>query len=70
MELSHEQQVEAVRSFVSESFVDRGMIAEVAVHRDDPRNPHTHILLTTRAITADGFTEKVRTWNDKEALQQ
>lgn len=67
-ELNAEQQKELVESYVKEQFVALGMIADVAIHRDDENNPHAHILLTTREITPDGFGEKNRDWNKKEAL--
>jgi len=48
-ELTHAQRVELVRDFAREQFVDRGMIADIALHapgRDgDDRNHHAHILL-------------------------
>ena len=53
-ELTHAERVELVRGFASEQFVDRGMVADVALHapgRDgDDRNHHAHILLTTREV--------------------
>ena len=58
-ELSHAERVELVRAFAREQFVDRGMVADVALHapgRDgDERNHHAHILLTTRELDAEGF---------------
>ncbi len=72
-ELSHDQRVELVRGFVREAFVERGMVADVALHapgRDgDERNHHAHILLTTREVGAKGFTTKNRDWNKVEALE-
>jgi hypothetical protein len=72
-ELTHAQRVELVRDFAQEQFVDRGMIADIALHapgRDgDDRNHHAHILLTTREVDADGFTTKNRDWNKVEVLE-
>lgn len=72
-ELTHAQRVELVRDFAREQFVDRGMIADIALHapgRDgDDRNHHAHILLTTREVDADGFTTKNRDWNKVEVLE-
>ncbi|OUB35292.1 hypothetical protein BK708_04825, partial [Bacillus thuringiensis serovar yunnanensis] len=42
----------------------------IAIHRDDKENPHAHVMLTTREITADGFGPKNRDWNKKELLEQ
>jgi hypothetical protein len=72
-ELTHAARVELVRDFAQEQFVDRGMIADIALHapgRDgDDRNHHAHILLTTREIGSDGFTTKNRDWNKVEVLE-
>ena len=72
-ELNHAQRVELVRDFCQRQFVDRGMVADIALHapgRDgDDRNHHAHILLTTREIAAEGFTAKNRDWNAVEVLE-
>ena len=72
-ELTHEARVELVREFAQEQFVDRGMVADIALHapgRDgDDRNHHAHILLTTREIGPEGFTTKNRDWNKVEVLE-
>ncbi|UJF36132.1 MobA/MobL family protein [Paenibacillus hexagrammi] len=44
------------------------MVADIAVHRDDPNNPHAHIILTTREIGPEGFGGKARDWNNRELL--
>lgn len=73
-ELSHDQRVDLVRDFCQRQFVDRGMIADIALHapgrEGDERNHHAHILLTTREIGPDGFTTKNRDWNAKELLEE
>ena len=57
----------------STQFVDRGMVADIALHapgrEGDDRNHHAHILLTTREIAAEGFTTKNRDWNAVEVLE-
>lgn len=72
-ELSHEQRIELVRDFCQRQFVDRGMVADIALHapgrEGDDRNHHGHILLTTREIAAEGFTTKNRDWNAVEVLE-
>lgn len=71
-ELSHEQRVELVEGFVREAFVERGMVADIAIHgphrEGDERNHHAHVMLTMRELLGDGFGKKVRDWNDKEQL--
>lgn len=73
-ELTDAQRTSLVRSFVQFAFVDRGMIADVALHapgrEGDERNHHAHIMLTTRSIGADGFEGKDRSWNSKELLEE
>jgi len=50
-ELTLNQNIELVREFVKLNFVDQGMIADVNIHTKKD-NPHAHILLTTREVTA------------------
>ena len=72
-ELTHDARVALVRDFAQAQFVDRGMVADIALHAPgragDDRNHHAHILLTTREIGPDGFTTKNRDWNKVEVLE-
>ncbi|PPA69409.1 MobQ family relaxase [Jeotgalibacillus proteolyticus] len=70
LELSEVQQTDLVKDFVRTEVVRNGMIADIAIHRENPKNPHAHILLTTREISKDGFTVKNRDWNDRALLMQ
>ena len=63
VELTPDQQKDLLKEFVEENMIKRGMIADVAIHRDHPENPHAHIMLTMRDISADGFGKKNRDWN-------
>ena len=58
-ELSQEQNIELIRNYCQTSFVDRGMIADFAVHDDNEGNPHAHVLLTMRSLNEQGA------WNPK-----
>ena len=60
-ELSIEENIQLIRDYCQQQFVDRGMIADIAVHFDDkePPNPHAHILCTIRSMDEQGH------WNDK-----
>ena len=74
-ELNAEQRLALTRAFVAESFVAKGMVADVAIHapprEGNARNHHAHVLLTTREIGPDGFTAvKNRDWNSKEQLHE
>lgn len=62
-ELTTEQQKSLVKDFVQNEFVNKGMIADIAIHRDDANNPHAHIMLTLRTIDENGFGKKNRDWN-------
>ena len=72
-ELGPDERADLVRTFCREQFVERGMVADIALHAPgragDERNHHAHILLTTRRIDTEGFTNKDRDWNKVEALE-
>ena len=53
-ELSRVEQVALLESYVQETFVDKGMIADIAIHDKGDGNPHAHIMLTTRAFKKNG----------------
>lgn len=71
-ELDRGQRLELLRGFIQREFVDRGMIADVAVHegkaRDGYGQPHAHVMLTMREMTGDGFGKKDRSWNAPDLL--
>ena len=48
-----EKQIELVRNYVKENFVDVGMCADIAIHDKNDGNPHCHILLTMRPLNED-----------------
>jgi len=58
-ELDKEKQIELVREYVKENFVDVGMCADIALHDKNDGNPHAHILLTMRPLNED------KTWGAK-----
>ena len=59
VELSREEQIQLVRDFAKENFVDKGMCVDFSIHDKEDGNPHAHIMLTTRPIEKDG------TWGAK-----
>lgn len=65
-ELSNEDKIKLVVEYCQKNFVDKGMIADIAFHDLDGNNPHAHVMLTLKPITADGFGKKERSWNDKK----
>ena len=54
VELSEDEQKELLTKYVQENFVDQGMVADVAIHRDHEENPHAHVMLTNRPFNPDG----------------
>uniref|UniRef100_UPI000A7DBA7D MobQ family relaxase n=1 Tax=Lacticaseibacillus saniviri TaxID=931533 RepID=UPI000A7DBA7D len=54
VELSEDEQKKLLTKYVQENFVDEGMVADVAIHRDHPDNPHAHVMLTNRPFNPDG----------------
>lgn len=66
--LSKNEQLALLRGFVKREFVSKGMVADIGIHRDNPHNHHAHILLTARDLTADGFGQKSRSWNETQQL--
>ena len=63
-ELSMEENIALARRFVQEHFVNKGMIADLAVHEPDKENgisnPHFHVLTTMRPLNPDG------SWGNKQ----
>lgn len=54
IELSHDEQKALITQYVQETFVDKGMVADIAIHRDHEDNPHAHVMLTNRPFNPDG----------------
>ncbi|WP_212768995.1 MobQ family relaxase [Pectobacterium versatile] len=65
-EISNEDKIKLVAEYCQKNFVDKGMIADIAFHDLNGKNPHAHVMLTLKPITADGFGKKDRSWNDKK----
>lgn len=54
IELSDDEQRELLTKYVQQNFVESGMVADVAIHRDHKGNPHAHVMLTNRPFNPDG----------------
>jgi hypothetical protein len=68
-ELDDRQRTDLVRQFAA-GLLDRyGVAVDMSIHRPDPkgdnRNHHAHLMMTTRRLTAEGFTEKTRELDDQ-----
>src|SRR3546814_17554129 len=72
--MTQQQGIELARDFVSQEFVERGMIADLNVHwdigADGLAKPHAHVMLTMREVGEDGCGAKVRDWNRTELIEQ
>ena len=70
-ELSNEQNIALMKDFLLNHFVDKGIICDFVLHNDkDNKNPHAHVMITTREIKPDGFGKKVREWDEEKTLQE
>ncbi|EAT8439011.1 MobA/MobL family protein [Salmonella enterica] len=68
-ELSNEQNIALMKDFLLNHFVDKGIICDFVLHNDkDNKNPHAHVMITTREITPNGFGKKVRSWDEEKTL--
>ena len=78
-EMERADGVALARDFVSQEFVDRGMVADLNVHWDHAEDgspkPHAHVMLSMREVVPDGpgapgaFGKKVREWNATSELE-
>lgn len=69
-EFGQEEQKAAVAEYC-QTFTAMGMIADYAIHDNGDGNPHVHIMLTDRPLTADGFAKKKnRDWNKDELIEE
>lgn len=75
-ELSKDEQIKIVEDFVKTNFVDNGFAVIAAIHSgvnpedQSINNPHTHILVSTRTVDANGFSKiKPREQNKKQYIR-
>jgi hypothetical protein len=68
-ELTKEQRRELAVKFAKELVERHGFAADICIHKPsregDQRNHHAHILVTTRRIGPEGFTEKTRELDER-----
>ena len=61
-ELAFEQNLELIRDYCREQFVNRGMICDLCFHDSGNGNPHVHLMLSMRAMDENGhWLPKTRT---------
>ncbi|HHD2904737.1 TPA: MobQ family relaxase, partial [Enterobacter kobei] len=68
-ELTNEQNIKLLKEYLTKNFVSKGIICDFVIHNDkDNKNPHAHVMITTREITLSGFGKKVRSWDEEKTL--
>lgn len=61
----------AVAHAMADAYTSQGFVADFAIHDDGTQhNPHVHILLTTRVITAEGFGPKIRSADGRQFISE
>ena len=60
---SLEQNIDIVHDYVRQSFVDKGMCADICIHDRGDGNPHAHVMLTMRPF------EKGGVWGVKSKME-
>lgn len=73
-ELTVEENIDLLRDYVCENFVELGMVVDLNIHYDNLDNPHAHCMLTTRELVLQNgeleFSKKKnRDWNKVEVVQ-
>ena len=53
-EFDRQEQIQLVRKYVKDNFVENGMCADINIHDKGDGNPHAHIMLTMRPIKENG----------------
>ena len=73
-ELSLPQNIALLNEYIKAEFTDRGLVADIAIHKPDPRrdqrNVHAHILIPTRPIDEDGLGPKPRNADSRKGWEQ
>lgn len=69
-ELDPSRQRHLVEAF-AHGLAESGVVVDVSIHDDgDNTNPHAHLMLTTRRLTAVGFGGKIRGIDTREFLER
>lgn len=61
----------AVAQAMADAYAAQGFVADFSIHDDGTQhNPHVHILLTTRIVTAEGFGPKIRSADGRQFVTE
>jgi hypothetical protein len=76
-EFDLETNLKLIEKWAKENYVSRGLVADIAIHAPHKNtdgttneNTHAHILIPTRKMDSQGWTEKDREANDHNFLKQ
>ena len=76
-EFDLETNLKLIEKWAKENYVSRGLVADIAIHAPHKntdgttnKNTHAHILIPTRKMDSQGWTEKDREANDHNFLKQ
>lgn len=53
-EVADEDRKHIIDSFVDKFFTSRGLVSQIAIHKEEDGNCHAHLMVTTRELTEDG----------------
>jgi hypothetical protein len=67
IELNRKQQANVLMAYARSCFLHEGMAVDMAL-LDLPNNPTAYCLLTLRALSGDGWSEKKTAWNRRSQL--
>ena len=59
VELDDKQKKDLLIRYCQENFVNEGMIADIAFHDLNSKNPHAHVMLTMKNVGPEGFLKKI-----------
>jgi hypothetical protein len=61
----------AVARTMADAYAAQGFVVDLAIHDDGTQhNPHVHLLMTTRVVTAEGFGPKIRSADGRQFVTE
>lgn len=65
-EFDLQEQIEVMRKYIKENFVDKGMCVDFAIHDSKDGNPHAHVMLTKNNVSEKGIGSKNYDWDKRD----
>lgn len=70
-EFDLETNIQMLKAYLEEHFVNRGLVADVCIHDKDGSNPHAHVMITLRPFEGEEWSShKDRHLDKKENLEE